>query len=111
VQPAGRPEQDWNLMERTDVAEIDELESAEPEERSTRRGTNLRHARAEHLEAADVFAVLVIEIVRRVQRSARNRATLGPAIKAARSPADAVQRAFVGVVNDGANVIVDTKHF
>src|SRR6476661_9620813 len=63
VQPAGGPEKDRDLMQGTAVGEIDQVHPAKPEWWPIRVLTQLRHARAQHPAAADVFAVLIIQIV------------------------------------------------
>ena len=83
------------------------------------RLAHLGHAGAEHAAAAGILAVLIVEIVRGVERTQRSGGVVGvghrsivaerPAIEAARSPAHAVQRVVVGVVDDGADVIGDAK--
>src|SRR6266545_3371669 len=108
-------------MQRPTVGEIDEIDSAEPERR--RRGSlaQFGDAGAQHATLPDVFAVLIVEIMRTIERaeplwpdaSVRHRPIPSerPAIETARSPAHAVQRAVVGVVDDGADVIRETEDF
>ena len=79
------------------------------------------HACAQHPIAADVLAVLVIDVMRRVRRAdhAARRVGVGdaagsierPSVEAPRTPTDAAQRVVVRVVNHRADVIRYTRDF
>jgi hypothetical protein len=107
-------------MQRPPIREVDEVDPAQAEDGRVRRLVHFGNAGAQHAAAADVLAVLIVQIVRRVERPQRVWRRIAvcrpavaaerPAIEAARAPAHSVQRVVVRVVNDGADVVVDAKH-
>ena len=63
------PEKHGHLMQRTPVVEIDEVDPAKTEGGRRRCLAQFGHSAAQHAGAHDILAVLVIQIVRRVQRA------------------------------------------
>ncbi|HXG89143.1 MAG TPA: hypothetical protein VNJ02_12470 [Vicinamibacterales bacterium] len=99
------------------IGEINEVQAAESKDRRIGRLAELGDATAQHPALPHVFAILVIDVVRRIGNRRRTpRATPAvsiqqPSIEPSRTPTDAVQRVVVGVVHDGADVIVDREDF
>ena len=64
-------------MQRPAVAKVDEVEAAEAKRCGIGLLTNFRDAGAEHAAAPDVFAILVVHVMRRVERAQPLRAGIG----------------------------------
>ena len=71
VQACRRPEQDWHLVQGTAVAEVDEVQASEPERGRVGPLSDLGDAAAQHAAPAHILAVLIVHVMRDVERAQR----------------------------------------